>query len=357
MPISELVDSKRNTVARWGIYGFLFGALFPAIGWTAATRTGAQTLADAHAAQPVLWIVDLAPFVLAMAGFLIGIQQAKLAAALKATDQKVHDRTRELRVANDRLQHLIQSKDQFLATVSHELRTPLTVVCGFAQELLDDEVRISGLEAKELIGVIADQSHELSNIIEDLLVAARADIGAVSISKVEVDVAAEAEMVVSGCVCTKDERASIRLDLEPAVAEIDPTRLRQIVRNLLTNAIRYGGPVRSVETRTSDGVVTIRVRDNGRGIPVEDRERVFEPYQSTGAERGVSGSVGLGLTVSRKLATLMGGDLSYTYDDGISTFVLSFPALESGQISVIEGNEEPSIQSRSAFVARTSSSL
>ena len=95
----------------------------------------------------------------------------------------------------------------------------------------------------------------------------------------------------------------------------------------MTNAIRYGGSSRRVETRSTNGAVIVRVCDNGPGIPEENRERMFEPYQSSGAAEGVRDSVGLGLTVSRKLARLMGGDLTYSYENQNSIFELTFPSV------------------------------
>lgn len=342
-------------MARWGIFGFLFGALFPIVGWMAATRLGALTIAEAHVQQQVLWIVDLAPFILAPMAIWIGHEHSKVLAALKATDQKVTERTAELRVSNEQLEAHMKAKDQFLAVVSHELRTPLTVVSGFAQELVDDDVRLSDSEERELLDIIADQSRELSFIIEDLLLTSRADIGAVTIIKEVHDLAEEVNLVFTGCVCTQAERDSFQLELDPAIAEVDSTRVRQIVRNLLTNTVRYGGPERRVVTGTSNGVVNICVCDNGPGIPEEDRERVFEPFQSSDAVLAVAESVGLGLTVSRKLARMMDGELSYSYEDGISTFRLSFPAVSEPApdqpAAVMDGNEESSSQSRSDLVA------
>jgi len=320
------VSKQRASITRWGIFGFLFGALFPVIGWAVATR-GAIGIAEAHAEQPVLWIVNLAPFILALAALWIGYEHSKVVEALRLTDQQVHERTAELRVSNEQLEAHMKAKDQFLAVVSHELRTPLTVVSGFAQELVDDDVKMSQVEERELLEVIADQSRELSFIIEDLLLTAKADIGAVTLVPAVHDLAEEVNLVFTGCVCTQAERDSFELDLDPAIANVDSTRVRQIVRNLLTNAVRYGGPKRRVMTRTDGDTVTICVCDNGAGIPQADRERVFEPFQSSDQVMAVAESVGLGLTVSRKLARMMDGELSYSYDDGMSTFRLSFPAV------------------------------
>ena len=113
----------------------------------------------------------------------------------------------------------------------------------------------------------------------------------------------------------------------PCAAIADPTRLRQILRNLLTNAYRYGG--RWVELRvspTSSNQVSIRVRDNGGGVSAEDASAIFAPYFSAHVREGLTESVGLGLTVSRKLARAMGGDLRYRRVAGWTVFELLLPA-------------------------------
>ena len=102
----------------------------------------------------------------------------------------------------------------------------------------------------------------------------------------------------------------------------DPGRIRQILRNLITNALRYGGEHVTIET-TAGPLSSVVVRDDGDGIPLEQREEIFAPYHRVGG-RGdtVLGSLGLGLTISRQLARLMGGDLTYQYIDGHSVFTL-----------------------------------
>ena len=108
----------------------------------------------------------------------------------------------------------------------------------------------------------------------------------------------------------------INNDLHPVTAVADPTRVRQIVRNLVTNALRYGGPVIWVSAGCEDDRAFIRVHDNGPGIPPDRHDQIFEPYESVHRSVGMPGSVGLGLTISRKRARLMGGDLTYRIADG-----------------------------------------
>ena len=297
-------------------------------GWPAQGLTS-QSLAAAHAFQSVLWIVDLAPLVLGGAGALIGIEYANVDAALRATDAKVQERTAELQSTNTQLEDLMRSKDKFVATVSHEVRNPLTVVLGFADELRDGLRRAGDLESADLADLIGDQGREMNNIIEDLLVAARTEVGSMTVVPGFVDLAHEARSVVRGCVCVKDIRDSIALELESAAAWADAARVRQILRNLLTNAFRYGGDSIRVVVQPVEGFATVCVCDDGPGIPPDERETVFDAYQQGRTDTPVSGSVGLGLSVSRQLAQMMGGDLSYRYEGGISTFALSLPAAQS----------------------------
>jgi signal transduction histidine kinase len=111
-----------------------------------------------------------------------------------------------------------------------------------------------------------------------------------------------------------------------ATAIADPLRLRQIVRNLASNANRYGGGSIKVRLSRPGRWARLEFHDNGTGIDPEDRQRIFLPYQRAHQRYGQPASVGLGLTVSRQLAELMGGSLDYERIDGWSCFVLVLPA-------------------------------
>jgi signal transduction histidine kinase len=108
----------------------------------------------------------------------------------------------------------------------------------------------------------------------------------------------------------------------------DPLRIRQIVRNLIVNAQRYGGTRRRVVLSVSNDRVALEMRDNGDPIPLQDRERIFEPYTRAHQRPGVTASVGLGLAVSRRLARRMGGELEYVHDGWEAIFRLTLPAAE-----------------------------
>lgn len=223
----------------------------------------------------------------------------------------------------EKLEVMVDSKDQFIASVSHELRTPLTSVVGLAEEIENNLGLLEPADLKEFIGIIVDQSTELSFIIEDLLVAARADIGTLSVVPEVVDIDAEVRTLIATTLSLSRDTGLLSGRCPPAW--VDPIRFRQIVRNLLTNARRYGGPNIVIESGQRDGVGFVTVCDDGPGVPEERAEAIFEPYERAHSEPSQPGSVGLGLAVARQLARLMNGDLTYQRAHGRSEFSVWFP--------------------------------
>ena len=227
-----------------------------------------------------------------------------------------------VRAAERRLQKLVHDKDRFIASVSHELRTPLATVLGLSEEVSDRWDDFDPAEAQSLIGLVAEQAADLAILVEDLLLAAKLEMGDVPFQEQVVDLDTECRAAVADC-----ERLDLPdgdiVEVHREVAVLgDPARIRQILRNLITNALRYGGEHVTIET-VAGPHSSVVVRDDGDGIPLEQREEIFAPYHRVGG-RGdtVLGSLGLGLTISRQLARLMGGDLAYAYTDGHSVFTL-----------------------------------
>jgi two-component system sensor histidine kinase MtrB len=229
-----------------------------------------------------------------------------------------------LRLEIEEKHQIIRSKDQLIAAVSHELRTPLTGILGFAETLREEGDRLDPELTAEAITSIANESTDLANIVEDLLTAARFELGALSAHTTPTDLAALARRVIEAL--SSRIETPIEADLQPVVAEVDGPRVRQILRNLITNAGRYGGERIVVRTVRTNGLASIEVRDNGQGIGDADPESIFAPYQSAHQPGSQPGSVGLGLTISRHLAQLMGGDLTFRRDGSWSVFSLEFEA-------------------------------
>lgn len=234
-------------------------------------------------------------------------------------------RTEELRSAMARLEDLVRAKDIFIASVSHELRTPLTAVLGFASELASESSRLSPDEVAVSARIIAEQATDLSAIIEDLLVAARRDIQAVSVLSEEVAIVDEIHAVIR--VMNPADQARIGPVEGQLLVRADRLRVRQILRNLLNNAVRHGGPNIQVELGAWNGFSTVTVLDDGTGIPPEFQAGMFEPYFHGVGDPGQPASIGLGLAVSRFLARLMEGEVDFVPQATGTGVRLSLPAV------------------------------
>ena len=234
--------------------------------------------------------------------------------------------------AETALAEQIRSKDQFIASVSHELRTPLTAVVGLVDELANPESSIQEAgERQELLEIVAAQSRDVAYIVEDLLVAARAAGGSLSTFSEHFDLAIAVREVL------QVTHADIDVDMPREVAVYaDPGRTRQIIRNLVTNALRYGSDPLRLSVTAMDGRVAVEMRDAGEPISPDKRVSMFRPYERAHeASESNPESVGLGLSVSQTLARYMGGDLEYEHDGTESVFRLTLPdcAPEQGSVS------------------------
>ncbi|HJS71338.1 MAG TPA: PAS domain-containing sensor histidine kinase [Acidimicrobiia bacterium] len=215
-----------------------------------------------------------------------------------------------------------KSRDEFVATVSHELRNPIAVLLGLAQELAHDYQGFSDEERREVADVMARQADDASWIIEDLLVAYREDTSRVAAVTETFDVTGEILRVLEGV----DEPIKFEPGENATMVVADPRRTRQILRNLVSNAVRYGGEKIVVTTRRgSENSIDILVRDSGAPLDPREAQRIFESYER-GSGLLDAKSVGLGLSVARKLAALMNGYLVYEHDGDYSSFIVTLPA-------------------------------
>jgi len=225
----------------------------------------------------------------------------------------------ERKAAGERLVALMQSKDDLLAAVSHELRTPLTAVLGLAQEL-QSATGLGPEEREQLLGLIVEQSREMAHLVEDLLVASRMETGQLKTAAERISLAEQVAQTLRGL--PPPPGRTVEPATGDALAWADGLRVRQILRNLLTNAFRYGGNHIRIGVEQHGATVALVVDDDGIGIPAHEEERIFQPYERAHQSPGKPGSLGLGLSVSRRLARLMGGDLTYRRGP-VSSFVLT----------------------------------
>jgi len=205
----------------------------------------------------------------------------------------------------------VEVKNEFVSMVSHELRTPITGISGFSATLRDHWRDLPPAEVDEFLTILRGESDHLSNLVEDILVIPRLDSGHLRFHLEQVSIATITEKAAE---LVFDEESSVEIDI-PVYVTVwsDPARLRQILRNLMENASKYGGnEVYIFGEERREGTYTVIVADNGTGVAEADRERIFEHFEqlSSGDARLEQG-VGLGLPIARKLATAMGGDLWY----------------------------------------------
>lgn len=215
-----------------------------------------------------------------------------------------------------------KARDEFVATVSHELRNPIAVMLGLAQELAQDYESFSEDDRREITDVMARQADDASWIIEDLLVAYREDMSQVVVVAEEFDVGEEVQRVLESI------EARVVYEPDPSATRVlaDRRRTRQILRNLVSNAVRYGGNEIVVSTRRRHADwIELMVSDSGPALDAFEAERIFESYQR-GSGLLDAKSVGLGLSVARKLAGLMGGEIFYDHDGRFSSFVVTLPS-------------------------------
>ncbi|MGH7553931.1 MAG: sensor histidine kinase, partial [Longimicrobiales bacterium] len=253
-----------------------------------------------------------------------------------AEDQRVVEelgRRAALAVEHARLynesQQANRAKSDFLATMSHELRTPLNAITGYA-DLLQLAATHESQRQAHLDRIKASAWHLLS-IIEEILSFSRMEAGRETVNPENVDageLAQEAAAMVAPVASQKGLDFKVKLGSKPLQLETDRSKLRQILLNLLSNAIKFTerGSV-TLEGRTEGDEVVIRVSDTGIGIEPANVERIFEPFwQVDRGTRRRTGGTGLGLTVSRQLAQLLGGDLTLKSEPGKgSVFTVRLP--------------------------------
>jgi signal transduction histidine kinase len=225
-----------------------------------------------------------------------------------------------------------RARSDFVTTASHELRTPLAAVYGAARTLRRTDIEIPAEQRDRFLEIIVSETERLTAIVSQILLAGQLEEGRVDVSTSATDLRALAESALDSARLRAPERIELRLEQDgaPAVAIADEDKLRQVLVNLLDNAIKYspdGGDV-AVELDGGHGRVRLTVRDRGLGIPPGEQERIFEKFYrlDPALTRGVGGS-GLGLFISRELVARMGGSLTVRSQPGEgAAFVVDLPA-------------------------------
>ncbi len=223
-----------------------------------------------------------------------------------------------------------EMKSEFVAAVSHELRTPLTSIYGFAETLLRQDVLFEEDERRTFLSFIASEAQRLTGIVDALLNVARLDAGDLQMELASIDVRTVVAEVVAGVRESGAGNGHIVVDLptEPLDAAADRDKLRQILANLLDNAVKFspdGGTV-TVAAKRKSGAVEVRIVDSGPGIPAAERARIFRKFYRGDFARDRPGSTGLGLFIAEGLVRAMGGRIWVDSEEGEgSSFAFELP--------------------------------
>jgi PAS domain S-box-containing protein len=233
---------------------------------------------------------------------------------------------------------LEQLKEDFVATVSHELRTPIAAVYGAVQTLEREDVAFTEDLRRRLLSVISDQSERLAHVVNDILLTSEVESGRLVLANEQVNVVDVARRVIEAARTHAPNELSLDLVAPPVLAPIatDGDKLRQVLGNLVANAIKYSFTPGQIEVRLEPRRTRLRiaVRDEGVGIPRAEQERIFEKfYRLPNTTRAVGGT-GLGLYICRELVRRMEGKIWVESAEDIgSTFFVELPGLDSNQPS------------------------
>lgn len=266
---------------------------------------------------------------------------------LRDTAQQLQHSQKKLEIAKDRAEVANQAKSDFLANMSHEIRTPLNSMIGMVEILLNEE--LSPTHRNHLLSIY-DSSSLLLSLINDILDLSKVEAGELTIERTEISLSLLVGQIISLIEIQANERGlDVRLEYETALPQYvltDPIRLRQILLNLLGNAVKFtshGHILLQVQCHSiSDSEVSVRfaVHDTGMGISQEKQAHIFNKFsQADSSTTRRFGGSGLGLSIAEKLVTKMGGALNVKSQPGVGScfyFHLPFGLLE----------QEPSLRAK-----------
>ncbi|HKX94380.1 MAG TPA: ATP-binding protein, partial [Methylibium sp.] len=240
----------------------------------------------------------------------LGASREALARSRDELEQQVIDRTRQLTLARDAAEHANRAKSEFLSRMSHELRTPMNAVLGFAQLMTlepGQPPRVHGF-----LDHILRAGKHLLHLINDVLDLAHVESGRLTLSPEPLEVEAIVREVAALMQPLADQHG-VTLAAQLAAGSVvrgDRLRLKQVLLNLVSNAIKYnrpGGEVRVGAEAQADGSTRITIADTGQGIAPEGMAELFEPFARLGREQGSIEGTGIGLSISKRLVEMMGG--------------------------------------------------
>lgn len=264
----------------------------------------------------------------------LNCQKAQLEDYGKNLEKKVEDRTLELMVAKEKAEEANKLKSQLLANMSHEMRTPLNAIIGFTDLALEEDLSVLVSEYMEKVnrnGIL------LLSLINDILDLSKIQAKQMKLEKIPCSLEKlflDTESTARSLIDQKSKPIVIKKHLAPALSQsilCDPTRLQQVMNNLISNAVKFTdeGFVEFGVSLMDEKHLIFRFKDTGIGIPKENAEKIFDSFQQADMSTTRKyGGTGLGLTITKQIVTLMGGEIWLASSPGEgSTFYFTVPYL------------------------------
>ena len=265
--------------------------------------------------------------------------------ALEEQSATLRRATAELRAANEQLQSLDRMKDDFMSSVTHELRTPLTSIRALA-EMMADDPQMDAAQREQFLRIVVAETERLTRLVNQVLDMAKIESGHAEWRNSDVDLRALVLQVSQALgQALREQGTQLVLDLPDAVRTLraDTDRLTQVLLNLLGNAAKFvpkpGGLIR-VRLSADEHGLTVQVRDNGPGVPAEQRSLIFEKFQQGGDASHRPSGTGLGLPISRQIVEHFGGRIGLRTDtDQGACFEFTLPWTVPEQAATTTGPE------------------